>query len=292
MEESLTIPAVERYYPPREKESSAEVDQSLISLLHHGSSFYYRPPFDLKSGAFHILRLLTQGFTQQAIDLLRSLDHPNDLEKAIHILEDSILHQYHQLNRESLFLIYNELGNLFQKLGDWDTAEDYYHKAFALRPTSAQLLVNLGTLNIQKGEWLLVGHYFKEALRYQSHLDKAWTGLAIYHHYLGELGLAVANLKQALDHNPSHRTALLFLHQWSEKLSPLPSEEVLSYTAKYLYANPWDQEISLLLIRSSVACQNFSLAKIESEKLICLEPHNPIYAQIYFELNEVAHGYT
>src|SRR5690606_29198358 len=54
--------------------------------------------------------------------------------------------------QEELFNVYKAMGNIYVRQGDLDSAEENYHKAFAIRPDSDLLLVNYGTLEIQRGQ--------------------------------------------------------------------------------------------------------------------------------------------
>ena len=56
------------------------------------------------------------------------------------------------INYESpyLFQIYKKLGNVATKAGDFDSAEEYYDKAYTITPHSDDLFVNYGTLEMQK----------------------------------------------------------------------------------------------------------------------------------------------
>lgn len=52
-----------------------------------------------------------------------------------------------------LFDVYKNMGNIFVKKGDFEAAEEYYHKAYTLSSNSDVLLVNLGTLEVQRNDF-------------------------------------------------------------------------------------------------------------------------------------------
>jgi Flp pilus assembly protein TadD len=252
----------------------------LKTIYPNCDSFYYPTENKLK-----IARTLaiSNPTLQNLVRYGRLLDQKDLCSEAIQFFEKALLKLPD--NPEILFEIYKFLGNAYLKLGDIDSAEENYHKAFTIKPKSSLLHVNLGTLAIQRNEWHRVQFHFREALRYNINQDRAWTGLAIYHNYMGDKDLALANLKKALDLNSNNRTALLLLASWWP--SHVPKDDLIYRLTQYLDQNPNDQDISMLLIKSAFENQDFHIAIIEIEKLVCLDPQNSLYSQMRQEIRGV-----
>jgi len=252
----------------------------LKTIYPKSDSFYYQTENKLK-----IARTLaiSNPTLQNLVRYGRLLDQKDMCSDAIQFFEQALLKIPD--NPEILFEIYKFLGNAYLKLGDIDSAEENYHKAFTIKPKSSLLHVNLGTLAIQRNEWHLVQYHFREALKYNIRQDRAWTGLAIYHNYMGDRELALANLKKALDLNSTNRTALMLLVNWWP--SHLAKDDLIYRLTQYLDYNPHDQDISVLLIKSAFENQDFHIAMIEIEKLVCLDPLNSVYSQMRQEMQGI-----
>ena len=243
-------------------------------------SYYYPTQNQMKIAR---VLALTKPTLQNLVRYGRLLDKHDLCSEAIHFFEKALLKSPEE--PEILFEIYKFLGNAYLKLGDVDSAEENYNKAFTIRPKSSLLQVNFGTLAIQRGQWHMVQYHFRLALKYNINQDRAWTGLAIYHHYMGDRDLCLANLKKALDLNPSNRTALLLLTNWWP--NHLSRNELVERLTHYLNFQPQDTEISELLIKTAVENQDFDIAEIEILKLVCLNPHHPVYHQMKAEIKGI-----
>jgi Flp pilus assembly protein TadD len=249
----------------------------LKSIYSQCDSFYFETSNTLK-----IARVLAASnpSLQNLVRYGRLLDQKDLCSEAIQFFERALLKKPE--DDIILFEIYKFLGNAYLKLGDIDSAEENYHKAFTIKPQSSLIQVNLGTLAIQKSQWHKVQQHFRQALKLNINQDKAWTGLAIYHHYMGDRDLSLANLKKALDLNPKNRTALLLLASWWPQ--ELRKISLIERFTCYLDLEPEDSEISILLIKTACETQDFYLAEIEIEKLLCLNPHNRLYYEIYGQI--------
>lgn len=176
----------------------------------------------------------------------------------------------------SVFEIYKDIGNIFVRTGDFDGAEEYYHKAFALDPDSDILHVNLGTLEIQRQDWGSARDRFRFALNLNASNDKAWVGLALSHYHLGDMELAFANLVKATDFSPSNRTAVLLMANWGLKLGRL--NEAADALTNYLGEVSFDEDISLALIEVFCEQRAYDFASIELERVLLW---NPLRVDLY-----------
>lgn len=209
--------------------------------------------------------------THLASDTVRlaKLEYENgSLDRALDLYFDAAA-QIHDEDH-TIFEIYKDIGNIFVRRGDFEGAEEYYHKAYAVDPDSDALQVNLGTLEIQREDWGSARDRFRDALAINDQNDKAWVGLALAHYHLGDVDLAFANLEKATDLVVENRTAILLLANWAEKHDRV--RDAIQPLERYLDFNNFDEDIALLLIRSYCAEKNYLAARFELEKILLWTP--------------------
>jgi tetratricopeptide (TPR) repeat protein len=189
--------------------------------------------------------------------------------------------------RPELFEIFKNVGNLFVRRGDFESAEEFYNKAYALKTDSDILLVNYGILEMQRGDLNRARDRFRSAIQYNSFNDKAWVGLAMVHFDFGDEELGVANLKRALDLDPQNRTAIqLALQKLNTSIHGAYLIEVIS---EYLSAVDSDAEMSCHLIQLFVLRGQYSLAALEAQRLVLWNPESEKYSQILFQVENEAY---
>jgi tetratricopeptide (TPR) repeat protein len=185
-------------------------------------------------------------------------------------------------NSKGLFEVYKNLGNISMHEGDFDGAEECYHKAFNLNPDSDVLLVNIGTLGLQREELENSLAKFRQALEINPKNDKAWVGLALVHHAMGDLVLSRANLENALDVNPLNRTALHLASSWAAR--DLDFGFAIQALQNFVSEVDCDEEMSLLLIHFLCVRNQFAEAQLELERLLLWNPSNQKLLQIEQEI--------
>lgn len=136
-------------------------------------------------------------------------------EEAMSQFEQAL--QFTHGDPDLLFEIYKTIGNIFVKEGDYDAAEENYNRAFAMNSNSDVLLVNYGTLEIQRGHLNEAADRFRQAVHINMSNDKAWVGLALTHRQFGDFDLSWANLDRALDINIGNTTALDLAIEWGAR---------------------------------------------------------------------------
>ena len=143
--------------------------------------------------------------------------------------------------------------------------------------------VNLGTLAMQKADTQTALERFRGALEIDSRNDKAWVGLGMVHHDMGDLVLARANIENAMDINPLNRTAVQLAATWALRDHDLgfAVEGLQNYVGQYVgdtsfktdaAAHFCDEEMSLLLIHLLCLRNQFVEAKLEVERLLLWNP--------------------
>lgn len=188
--------------------------------------------------------------------------------------------------KETLFEIYKNLGNIFTREADFDAAEEYYHRAFDIHPNSDALLVNLGTLELQQNEYNEAIDRFRKAIQINKRNDKAWVGLALVHNQMGDRSLALANIENAIECNPKNRTAVQVYANWAfQDGKYVHAIEVLQ---NYLSLHEVDEEISLVLIQFLSQMNRFDLAHFEIERVLLWNPKSERLSQLEKELRNLA----
>ena len=184
--------------------------------------------------------------------------------------------------KKELFDIFKNIGNIYVRKGDFESAEEFYNKAYALNGHSDILYVNYGILEMQRGELNKAKDRFRTALHINSDNDKAWTSLAMVHFEFGDEDLGVANIKRALDINPSNKTAISFAYQ---KMAQRKHAEFLIETMqKFLDQADFDEEVSCLLIQKLYEMGRFELAILECNRLLLWNPLKEEYFNLLSEL--------
>ncbi len=170
-----------------------------------------------------------------------------------------------------LFEVYKNVGNIHTRAGDFEAAEEFYDKAYTLRPESDVLLVNYGTLEIQRGAWNEAVSRFRRAVEINPMSDRGWVGLAMVHQTMGDLELAKANIQRALDINSANRTALRLAVDWAAQDQDFSS--VITRLQNYVGgAGCEDAEMSFMLARTMVQAGHLRDARVEIERVLALDP--------------------
>lgn len=185
----------------------------------------------------------------------------------------------------TVFEIYKDIGNIYVRQGDFDGAEEYYHKAFALNPDSDALHVNLGTLEIQRQDWGAARDRFRFAIGLNDRNDKAWVGLALAHYHLGDVELAFGNLEKAIDLTPGNRTAVLLLAGWADKHDRV--DEAVNALENYLGEVSFDEDMSLALIQLFCRQKNYAFARFEIERTLLWNPTRPDLFELLQKIEEL-----
>jgi Flp pilus assembly protein TadD len=169
-----------------------------------------------------------------------------------------------------LFDIYKFIGNACVRAGDFDAAEECYNKAFAVNPASDALMVNYGTLEIQREQLELAVERFRSAVDINPENDRAWIGLALVHRQKGDVALAWANLERALGIAPTNRTGVRLAVEWGAVDRDF-SVAVRALQA-HLALEGGDAEMSYALARIFAFSRRFPEARMELERAMALEP--------------------
>jgi len=106
---------------------------------------------------------------------------------------------------------WNNLGNLYNKLGLFDEAIKCLNKALELDPKYDSALINLGIAMAQIGKTELAMKYFNKALELNPQNEKAWYNKTIILYNLGNYKEAYECVIMALKINPHYEQAKMLL---------------------------------------------------------------------------------
>lgn len=159
--------------------------------------------------------------------LLERRSKPEDLVSLAHCLarqgryeegEECLLEALVRISDPSLllFCIYKNLGDISLLKRNFPLSEEYYNKAYTIRPVSVSLQFQRGILSLKQKNHKTAIRHFIRVLNCQPDHDKAWLGLAVSRKALGDEELAGACLLRSLDFNPQNRTALELKHKWQK----------------------------------------------------------------------------
>jgi len=169
-----------------------------------------------------------------------------------------------------LFEIYKNIGNIHVRAGDFDSAEESYHKAYTISPESDVLLVNYGTLEIQRENFEAAVLRFRRAVEINPENDKGWVGLALVHRRMGDRELSWANVQRALDINSRNRTAIRLVVEWA--VTDQRFEIAIQRLQEYLEADGEDAEMSFTLAKIFTHIGRLREARLEMERVLALDP--------------------
>lgn len=171
-----------------------------------------------------------------------------------------------------LFDIFKNIGNAFTRMGDFESAEENYHKALSIYPNSDVLQVNLGTLAFQQSNNKRADEHFRQACLINSSNETAWCGLALVAWAMGDFERARSLALKALDLNAVCLTAISILTQWA--MEDLKFDEVLGALENYLEVRGADLDSRYsyagLLHQAGFAEE----AAEQIERILALDPQN------------------
>lgn len=157
-----------------------------------------------------------------------------------------------------IFLVFKMMGSIYQRANDFDAAEEYYNKAFAINSSDLDIQISTGYLYLQNQKVDLAREKFSNVLCTNEMIIEARIGLALVHSFLGEYDVACANLAVVLDLNPGHALALSLYTKWSSNCTD--GTYPLTYLENYLKDHPNDDSALTLMLSWLVEHQRYEKA--------------------------------
>lgn len=211
-----------------------------------------------------------------------------NLEDAARFIENAFC--FPTEDAQMLFEANKVIGNIEMQKGDFDAAEEFYHKAYSLNSRNASLLVNLGTLEVQRHNWDGARDRFSEAIAVCRGIDaeshvKALIGLFLVSRETEGSDAKLDFLQEALQINPGNRTAVHlfahFSHQKEKHASAIPVLE------NYLDAQDFDEEMSLVTTQFYCLQGRYDEALLEAEKAALWNPGNDETSRMIEQINDL-----
>jgi len=169
-----------------------------------------------------------------------------------------------------LFEVHKNVGNIFVRRGDFEMAEDHYNRAFSIDSKSDVLLVNFGTLEINRDNLDAAAERFRSALAINASNDRAWVGLALVHRAKGDFELSWGNLERALDLAPHNRTALRLQVEWAVRDGRIHA--AIDRVRSHLDRDSEDSELAFSLAKCLTLVGRFDEALFECERVVAFDP--------------------
>jgi tetratricopeptide (TPR) repeat protein len=182
-----------------------------------------------------------------------------------------------------LFPIYKTLGNICVHQRDFESAEEFYNKAYVLNIHSDELFVNYGTLEIQRGNNDLAQDRFKQALHLNANNVKAWIGLSLVNRSKSDKDLSWANLYRALDIDPTNPTGLKLTVDWS--LEDFEFEKAIDRLEKFFALQEPNVEWKLTYAGLLYHAGEWKKARIQCEEILIQKPNYQPALEVLSKLN-------
>lgn len=201
-------------------------------------------------------------------------------EEALNAYYETLSHVTEE--NPALFEVHKNMGNIFVRRGDFESAEECYNKAHTMNPESDALMVNFGTLEVQRNDLGRSLECFRKAVAINSSNDRAWTGLAMAHDAFSDFELAWGDLERALDLNPRNRTAVILAAMWAQR--DCTPQRAISRLQDYLSSDEGDDEISLALVNLFCAAGRVDLATLETGRVLAWNPGRTDVRELFNKL--------
>lgn len=208
-----------------------------------------------------------QPVFQDILELARYEFESQCYADCLQVIDLGLTHRGSEL--KGLSELYRLQGASLIHLGQFEKAEDSLYKALEYPGEVDAVLVNLGTLDIQRKEWESATISFREAIRHNSSNDKAWVGLSLCHRFKGDHELAFGNLELALDIAPHNETALGLLLAW---YGDSKEGAVYKRLNRYLTEGGENANIWLAFVELAFRKGEHFVAKMELERLRLTHP--------------------
>ena len=157
-----------------------------------------------------------------------------------------------------LYTVFKNIGSLYLRCKDFEAAEEYYNRAYAMNKDDLNLELCYGYLFLHSSKLNDAKTKFADILARDADFTEASIGLALVHASVGEYDLACANLSNVLDKNPSHKLALYLHFNWSQQTQSTQSS--IDLINSFLKENPQDEEALTLRVGWYIKQQNFKKA--------------------------------
>ena len=166
-----------------------------------------------------------------------------------------------------------QAGQSARLAGDLDKAAEHLFQAFELNPRSIHILLEIGLLQQQRGEWEHARHCFEQAIRVQPDNPQALDAMAHACQAQGQLTEAVGYWNRAVEFQPDYADAWQNLGLALEHLDQLP--EAIAAHQQAVILRPNDAKTHRLLGMAQLDYGHFSEAHLSNARALELAPEDP-----------------
>ena len=166
-----------------------------------------------------------------------------------------------------------QAGQEARLAGDLDKAAKHLFQAFELNPTSIHILLEIGLLQSQRGEWEHARHCFDQALQVQPDNPQALDAMAHACQAQGQLSEAIEYWSRAVDLQSDYADAWQNLGLAHEHLDQLP--EAIAAHQQAASLRPDDAKSHRLLGMAQLDYGLLSAARKCNERALELAPDDP-----------------
>lgn len=181
-------------------------------------------------------------------------------------------------------------GNQLMVAQKWDAAETEYIKALKEVPQSAAVLVNLGTLSLQRKRVSEATEFFKRALATDPGNSKALCGFGLVDLEKGSHETAEIYFEKALDQDSQNALALRFLVHL--KMNSPNTQGLKARINTFLQQEPKHGEIRLAYATLLLQENRFSEALEQADEALKMMPQDPRILKIKKLINQNRHWGT
>ena len=183
---------------------------------------------------------------------------------------------------------HNNLGNIFQKLGDLQKAKDCYDKAIELNPNYTDAYYNQGNTYKELGEYQKAKEYFEKVIKINPNYTAAHNNLGVIFQKLGDLQKAKNCFQKTIEINPNYFEAHNNLGNNYKELGD--NQKALSCYEKAIEINPNYTDACFNLGSLFHELGEYQKAKECYEQAIKIDPNHPYannnFLKSLFELND------
>jgi tetratricopeptide (TPR) repeat protein len=198
-----------------------------------------------------------------------------------------ILNQITLKSSPKASVLYNNLGNLFFKMGEMNNAKTQYERALNLRPDFAEAHNNLGSVYYNKGELEFAEKEFIKAIKLKPDYADAYSNLGVIYRDKKLYKKAIIANKKALRLKPTSKTHnnLGIVYSMINE-----DEKAINEFLKAIKLNPYFIEIRFNLARVLTRCRLQKDAISEYQGILKISPCNTLahfyLADIYLNVEK------
>ena len=170
------------------------------------------------------------------------------------------------------FELLQKLGDYCISVEDYTTAQHCYGRAAQMEPDEAGPYVGIGVVGLQQDCLDEAEVAFKVAVRLDPKCSKAYSGLAMTAHRMGDCKRAFDMYLKSLELDMDNLTALLGLFQISCQIGSF--EKIIYYLKVYLKMYPKDTSVMFTLAVLYMKDDRLKCTRKVLSELLDIEPDN------------------